>query len=47
MQKSEVDMTIFFRRLTELSVTQPQLETLKEAFYTEAGFADFQDEWQT
>jgi len=33
LQQAEVDMTLFFRRLAYLDVTQPDLSCLTEAFY--------------
>ncbi len=46
MTRAEVDMTLFFTRLAELDINQPNLTTLKEAFYTEEGFNHFSDDIQ-
>ena len=39
MQKSEVDMTEFFRQLAEIEISAPSLDLLQSAFYV-------QDKWQ-
>lgn len=46
MTRAEVDMTLFFTHLAELDLTQPDIATLQDAFYTEQGFAQFKDEFQ-
>ena len=36
LHRAEIDMTIFFRRLSELDLATPRLETLDDAFYSRA-----------
>ncbi len=45
MTRAEVDMTLFFTHLAQLDLKNPTLETLKIAFYTEAGFENFKDDF--
>ncbi|MDD2841553.1 MAG: protein adenylyltransferase SelO family protein, partial [Tolumonas sp.] len=42
LQQAEVDMTLFFRRLAYLDVTQPDLSLLAEAFYRDDLLAQHQ-----
>lgn len=45
LQQTEVDMTLFFRRLAYLDVTQPDLSLLTEAFYRDDLFVLHQTEF--
>lgn len=45
LQQTEVDMTLFFRRLAYLDVTQPDLSLLTEAFYRDDLFVQHQTEF--
>ncbi|HTV84186.1 MAG TPA: YdiU family protein [Dyella sp.] len=52
MQQGEVDMTLFFRALSEIDPRQPRLDPLRQAFYdqarleaTQAGFAAWLDDY--
>jgi uncharacterized protein YdiU (UPF0061 family) len=45
LQQAEVDMTLFFRRLAYLDVTQPDLSLLTEAFYRDELFVQHQTEF--
>lgn len=42
MTRAEVDMTLFFTHLAQMNVQNPNIESLKIAFYTEQGYANFQ-----
>lgn len=46
MTRAEVDQTLFFTQLAALDCQQPQVSTLKEAFYTEQGWQQFSAEIQ-
>ncbi|HEU4321819.1 MAG TPA: YdiU family protein [Roseiflexaceae bacterium] len=46
MQRSEVDMTIFFRRLALLDAETPSLDPLVEAFYREELRERYAGEWE-
>jgi serine/tyrosine/threonine adenylyltransferase len=41
MTRAELDMTLFFNKLAELDLAQPSINSIREAFYTEAGFQQF------
>lgn len=45
MTRAEVDMTLFFTRLAHVDLKNPNLEALKIAFYTEAGFKNFEEDF--
>jgi serine/tyrosine/threonine adenylyltransferase len=45
MQRSEVDMTEFFRALADVDISAPQLSTLHPAFYQESLYQTHQAEW--
>ncbi|HAJ73085.1 MAG TPA: YdiU family protein [Methylophilaceae bacterium] len=47
MMRAEVDMTLFFRHLAQVDVANPELDTLKIAFYTEAGYQNFKQDFTT
>jgi serine/tyrosine/threonine adenylyltransferase len=47
MTRAEVDMTLFFTHLAQVDIDQPNLETLKIAFYTEQAYNDFKPELTT
>lgn len=42
MTRAEVDMTLFFTHLAQVNIQHPDIESLKIAFYTEQGYANFQ-----
>lgn len=44
MTRAEIDMTLLFTKLAELNITTPNIDTIKEAFYTELGFQQFGDD---
>ncbi|MGE3726263.1 MAG: YdiU family protein [Candidatus Sericytochromatia bacterium] len=46
MGQAEVDMTLFFRALAEISATEPRPETLLPAFYSAEEFAKERENWQ-
>lgn len=46
MQKAEVDMTLFFRRLASVDLSQPNPASLQDAFYQEKDFIRDQTAWQ-
>ncbi len=46
MHASEVDMTIFFRRLADVTVESPDLSPLAEAFYEQKKYDDKSTHWQ-
>ncbi len=46
MTRAEMDMTLFFTKLTELDITTPNIETIHDAFYTEQGLQQFGDDVQ-
>ena len=45
MTRANVDMTLFFTHLANINLAQPNLDTLKIAFYTEQGFQDFHQDF--
>lgn len=47
MTRAEVDMTLFFTHLAQVDIQQPKLETLKVAFYTEQGYINYQQDFET
>lgn len=47
MTRAEVDMTLFFTHLAQVDIQQPNLETLKTAFYTEQGYENYQQDFST
>ncbi len=47
MRRAEVDMTLFFRGLARVSLAQPELAVLADAFYTEKAFAAHGNEFNT
>jgi serine/tyrosine/threonine adenylyltransferase len=47
MTRAEVDMTLFFTHLAQIDIQRPDIETLKIAFYTEQGYANFQADFAT
>jgi serine/tyrosine/threonine adenylyltransferase len=47
MTRAEVDMTLFFTHLAQVDIANPNLETLKVAFYTEQGYQNFKQEFTT
>lgn len=46
MTRAEVDMTLFFTHLAELNISQPDIKTISNAFYTESGLKEFCDDVQ-
>lgn len=46
MTRAEIDMTLFFTKLAELNINEPTIDTIREAFYPEAGFQQFGDDIQ-
>jgi serine/tyrosine/threonine adenylyltransferase len=46
MTRAEVDMTLFFTTLADLDMTNPTINTIKAAFYTEQGVKQFGDDVQ-
>lgn len=46
MSRAEVDMTLFFTKLAELDLTDPRIDTISEAFYTNEGIQQFGDDVQ-
>ncbi len=46
MTRAEVDMTLFFTHLATLDITQPNINTISDAFYTEEGLKQFGDDIQ-
>jgi uncharacterized protein YdiU (UPF0061 family) len=47
MTRAEVDMTLFFTHLAQVDIQQTDIESLKIAFYTDIGYANFQKEFVT
>ena len=47
MQKSEVDMTEFFRQLAEIEISTPSVDVLHSAFYVEEKWQQFRPEFAT
>ncbi len=47
MTRAEVDMTLFFTYLANINIEAPDIEQLSIAFYTEKGFNDFKDDFNT
>jgi uncharacterized protein YdiU (UPF0061 family) len=47
MTRAEVDMTLFFTHLAQVDIQQTDIESLKIAFYTDQGYANFQKEFVT
>jgi uncharacterized protein YdiU (UPF0061 family) len=45
MTRAEVDMTLFFTHLSDIDLAAPNLETLKVAFYSDKGYADYFDDF--
>ncbi len=45
MTRAEVDMTLFFTHLAQINIHSPNVGDIKDAFYTEKGFADFKDDF--
>ncbi len=45
MTESEVDMTIFYRRLADLDVSCPEFSVLHDAFYDEAKIEQYRERW--
>lgn len=46
MTESEVDMTIFYRRLADLDVSSPDFSVLHDAFYDEAKIEPYRERWE-
>jgi len=46
MMRAEVDMTLFFTHLTRVDISEPQIETLRVAFYTEQGYNNFKADFE-
>lgn len=46
MTRAEIDMTLFFTKLADLDITAPTINTLRDAFYTEEGRQQFEDDIQ-
>ncbi len=46
MSRAEVDMTLFFTKLAALDIADPSIAVISEAFYTEEGLKQFDDEVQ-
>jgi serine/tyrosine/threonine adenylyltransferase len=47
MQKSEVDMTEFFRQLAEVEISKPSVDVLHSAFYSQEKWQQFRPEFET
>jgi serine/tyrosine/threonine adenylyltransferase len=47
MQKSEVDMTEFFRQLAEIEISRPSMDVLHSAFYLQEKWQQFRPEFET
>ena len=45
MRRAEVDMTLFFRRLAQVNIAQPELSVLSDAFYAEESFVAHTNEF--
>jgi uncharacterized protein YdiU (UPF0061 family) len=45
MSKSEVDMTIFFRLLAKISVSNVDLKGLENCFYRQEKYSEYQESW--
>lgn len=46
MTRAEIDQTLFFNQLAEITLESPQVSTLKNAFYTEKGWQHFHQDIQ-
>ena len=47
LRRAEVDMTLFFRRLARVNITQPEVAVLADAFYSGQSFATHANEFNT
>ncbi|PPD10962.1 protein adenylyltransferase SelO [Methylophilus sp.] len=47
MTRAEMDQTLFFTHLAQIDLQQPQVSTLQNAFYTQKGWQDFNQDIQT
>ncbi|AKR43456.1 YdiU family protein [Methylophilus sp. TWE2] len=47
MTRAEIDQTLFFTYLAQIDLQQPQVSTLQNAFYTQKGWQDFNQDIQT
>jgi serine/tyrosine/threonine adenylyltransferase len=45
MTRAEVDMTLFFTHLAQVDINNPDIDTLKIAFYTEQGYQHFKEDF--
>jgi len=45
MTRAEVDMTLFFTHLSQINMANPEIESLKTAFYTDKGYHDFKQDF--
>lgn len=46
MTRAEIDQTLFFTHLAQIDLQQPQVSTLRNAFYTQKGWQDFSQDIQ-
>jgi serine/tyrosine/threonine adenylyltransferase len=46
MTRAEIDQTLFFTQLAQIDLQQPQASTLQNAFYTQKGWQDFNQDIQ-
>lgn len=46
MTRAEIDQTLFFTQLAQIDLQQPQVSTLQNAFYTQKGWQDFNQDIQ-
>lgn len=46
MTRAEIDQTLFFTHLAQIDLQQPQVSTLQNAFYTQKGWQDFNQDIQ-
>lgn len=46
MTRAEIDMTLFFTSLASLNISEPSINSISEAFYTQKGLQQFGDDIQ-